>query len=107
MRRFIVIFLSLMLPCFLCSQESSFVVDQQIVKASPAKWAIPCTLDIDSCRHEPDANLIYLLDDRQVNCEAKSSFYHFAWKIQNKGGIEGLSHYEIDFDPSYEKIVLH
>lgn len=51
----------------------------------------------------------YLLADRQVQLKGASreSYNHFALKIQSESGLERSANVEIEFDPSYQKLLIH
>jgi hypothetical protein len=51
----------------------------------------------------------YLLSDRQVRVtgQMREVFSHFARQIVNDAGLEGSSQISIDYEPSYQSLVLH
>jgi transglutaminase-like putative cysteine protease len=51
----------------------------------------------------------YLLLDRQVRVDGAmiEAYNHVAKRIANDAGLEGASRVSVDFDPSYQSLVLH
>lgn len=80
----------------------------QVVVPTPS-WVAP--IDISTVR-DVDAKTIkggyfYLVVDEQVNAVLHHSFYHYATKVVSEAGLEAASQIEINYDPSYQKVLLH
>ena len=48
-----------------------------------------------------------LLADAQYNVNKQTRYYRTVWKILSKEGCQQFTHYEMDFDPSYETLIIH
>jgi hypothetical protein len=49
----------------------------------------------------------YLLVDEQYNTLQKQNYFHYATKIVSEAGLDYASQIEINYDPSYQKAVIH
>jgi transglutaminase-like putative cysteine protease len=67
-------------------------------------------VDFDS-KAKPEENqessYYYLLLDEQENFTLQEDFTHYAYKILSNEGVQDMSDLSFDFDPSYEKLILH
>jgi len=84
--------------------------------AAPAGFAIepvPAWVSAvapDPAAKVPAAPLTYALLDRQTRLEpggGESRFFHTVSQVHEAAGLEAASQIQIDFDPSYQKLVLH
>lgn len=48
-----------------------------------------------------------LLNDCQENLNEKTTYSHFAYKIATQIDVEKMSELHIDFDPTFEKLIIH
>ncbi len=73
---------------------------------SPPSWVknIHPAENVDA--HPSQKGSQYLLADRQINLETSETFIRTVHKVL-EGGVEDASYLEIEFDPSYETILLH
>ncbi len=73
----------------------------------PSGWITPVAVEepIKIPSTAINDGIYYLLVDNQARKGA--TFKHYAQTIINKKGLESLSHISIDFDPSYEELVIH
>lgn len=49
----------------------------------------------------------YLLIDEQENTLRQETYLHFAYKVITSDGVQAMSDISIDFDPAYQKLLLH
>ena len=49
----------------------------------------------------------YLLIDEQENFLTQESYVHYAYKILTAEGLQSMSDLSFDFDPAYQKLLLH
>lgn len=54
-----------------------------------------------------EINFQCLLIDIQTNWEEKSTFFHYVVKPLTHAGISAAAEVEIDFDPTFERVVVH
>ncbi len=50
---------------------------------------------------------LFLLIDNQIDSDEKAEYYHAAKYLPSQASIQDHSYIEIEFDPSYESIILH
>lgn len=76
------------------------------IKPTPA-WVQP--LAVDASIAVPPAPLQMLLVDRQTRVEAAGTmrFAHFVRQVNDAAGLQKAAQIEVEFDPSYQKLVLH
>ena len=76
-------------------------------KGTTPHWVKSCDFPLDAIAVKPSqVNLQYLLIDTQRNWEEKTLYRHFAVKTLTQIGVENISQLNIDFDPSYCKVVI-
>ncbi|RMB56515.1 DUF2569 family protein [Dokdonia sinensis] len=56
---------------------------------------------------EDQSGFYYLLSDRQYHIPKETTYIHLAIKVLNTEGITQMSDITLDFDPTYENLVLH
>lgn len=77
-------------------------------KQPPAAWVQPSTFSLEPIPLKPSqVNVQHLLIDTQRNWEEKTTYYHRAIKVLTQNGVEHISQLKIDFNPSYQNIVMH
>ena len=98
------LFFALCLPFFLIG-----AVDQNLhhSRGEAPSWVKECDFPLEAAVKSSQVNLQYLLIDTQRNWEEKSFYYHCAVRTLTKSGIENISQLAIDFDPSYNQVVIH
>jgi len=73
-------------------------------------WVEPRELRLDDDEEGAGTAMRYLLVDRQVRVPSAGppeEFSRLVYRIASRGGLEEGSSWEVDFDPSYERIVFH
>ncbi len=74
-------------------------------------WVASATSSAEASVNEQQYRdgVVYLLVDRQwhVTDSNQSQYSHFQEKALNPSGVTEISRVSIDFDPSYQKLVLH
>ncbi|MBS0604443.1 MAG: DUF3857 and transglutaminase domain-containing protein [Verrucomicrobia bacterium] len=82
--------------------------EESIFLGPPPAWVKQCDFPLEPVPLKPSqVNLQYLLTDTQCNWIEKSHYYHFAIKALTQVGVGHLGQLDIDFSPSYEKVVVH
>ncbi|MGE4574411.1 DUF3857 domain-containing protein [Parachlamydia sp.] len=56
---------------------------------------------------EKGQNFELVLKDQQIHLDEETRFTHFAKRLLNQNGVQQHSQIEIEFDPSFESLVLH
>ncbi len=69
-------------------------------------WVAYCAVPQDVKTPE-DTNLQFLLMDSQSHWEEKTRYFHYAIKALNQSGVSSLAQVDIDFDPTYEQVIVH
>lgn len=89
--------------------SSSFAQKQGISIEKTAAW-----IDVLTTNYSPEIDIneiqdgyYYLLGDQQKNVEEKISYSHIAMKIISEAGVENASQVSIEYNPEYEKLLLH
>jgi hypothetical protein len=74
----------------------------------PPAWVQECDFAVEPIPVKPSqVNFQHLLTDIQHNWEEHTRYYHMAIKVLNQAGAEKISQFTIDFDPSYQTVVVH
>ncbi len=85
-----------------CNEESKYST------APPADWVKFCDFSLESIPIKPrQEHYQILLVDIQRNWEEKATYIHSAIKVVDQIGIDGVSQVRLDFDPSYQHLVVH
>lgn len=101
-----IIFL-LCLPCvFLSAVPMEEASTKFSIGPAPA-WVKPCDFALESPIKPSQINIQRLLDDIQINWEEKTAYVHKVIKVLDQTGAEGFTQWSIDFDPSYQNVVVH
>ena len=86
----------------------SSVDDSSHLVGPASDWVIECPFSIEPISTKPSqVNFQYLLIDMQHHWEEKTRFNHKAVKILSQAGIEKSSQFIINFDPSYQRVIVH
>jgi transglutaminase-like putative cysteine protease len=78
--------------------------------APPAPWVEELPLPADGIvpSREVSYGKYYLIDDSQAQVGATTSRYvRRAWKVLSTAGVQEASEIRMDFDPSYQNLVIH
>lgn len=72
-------------------------------------WVSPVALDESGTI---DGSLVnygfyYILNDQQISVSRKERYRHYAFRVVNNAGVEEASELRLEWDSSYEKIVIH
>ena len=88
---------------------SLYQINAQNLNQKPIPdWVEPTTPDYTASAEDAKASgFYYLLLDDQYNIEQKEYYERFTYKIVSKNGVQEMSDISIEFDPQYQKIVLH
>src|SRR5579883_1338330 len=71
-------------------------------------WVKPQSFPVEAVPLKPtQVNFQYLLIDTQRHWEAKTLYSHFAAKALTQEGVEDLSKIDIDFCPSFSRVIVH
>jgi len=77
-------------------------------KGDAPSWVKLLDFPLDAVPIKPSqVNLQYLLIDTQKNWEEKTLYRHFVIRTLTQSGIERISQVRVDFDPSYNQVVMH
>ncbi|HEY4640660.1 MAG TPA: DUF3857 and transglutaminase domain-containing protein, partial [Thermoanaerobaculia bacterium] len=81
----------------------------EVVKGPAPMWVRPVVVDAP---HTPKNDIRYgiytLLDDHQLNVtDTVVEYRRRVEKVLTSGGVQNASELSIDFDPSYESVVIH
>lgn len=107
MRRNIAFFL-LCFTTLLLKGFSSENRDIQYANGPHPYWVKPCSFSLEPVSDDTwEVNFQCLLIDVQTNWEEKSSYHHYVVKPLTHTGVSEVAEVEIDFDPTYEKVIVH
>lgn len=100
------LFFLLCLPCAFLRAVPMEEASSKFSKGSVPAWVKPC--DFAEAPVKPSQiNVQQLLDDVQINWEEKTRYVHKVVKILSQAGAEGFTKLSIDFDPSYQSVMVH
>ena len=95
---------------FLATSGRALAAEGYRVAPRPA-WAVPVAIPLDRLDDETRIRrgVHFLLADTQIMAddETSSRLVHNAYQIANKAGLSDFSDISIDFDPSYERVILN
>jgi len=83
---------------------------EEVVIGPAPMWVRPLIVDAPAAepKNEVRYGIYTLLDDHQVHVDGTVVDYHRrVRKVLTSGGVQNASELSIDFDPSYETVVLH
>src|ERR1700722_778157 len=87
------------------AQESAYT-DNFSMAPKPA-WVKPSDIPLDAKTAKPTENVQYLLMDIQRNWEEQTVFRHSVMKALTQTGMRDISELHIDFEPSFQTLILH
>lgn len=70
------------------------------------KWVNQVSIEKNDSILE-EGSSIYLFADYQDNLNEQVRYRHFAIKVLNSEGVQEMSDVSVEFDPSYQKLILH
>ena len=74
----------------------------------PGSWVSETVFDITANpKEEQSSSTYYLLADDQENTLLQEHYLHFVYKILTNEGVQEMSDLSFDFDPAYQKLILH
>jgi hypothetical protein len=74
-------------------------------EAPMAAWVIP--IDFPLAFETTDSHLKFLLIDCQEFWPEQTKYYHIAIKAFTQAGVEAIAQLEIDFEPAFQKLIVH
>jgi transglutaminase-like putative cysteine protease len=74
--------------------------------APPAAW-IDVQKNLNPETNSPDENVRYVLLDDQVNVSRKEHYHRIVEEPVNANGVQNCVQISLDYDPSYEHLVIH
>ncbi|OSY88923.1 hypothetical protein WH52_04465 [Tenacibaculum holothuriorum] len=88
---------------------TSYVSIAQVLKKGPSKWINPVDYITETSITEEQINQgnLLLLYDEQININREEIYFHLATKITDNVGVQAASSIQIDYDPSYQKLIIH
>jgi hypothetical protein len=101
-----IIFL-LCLPGFFLSAVPMEEASSKFSTGPAPAWVKPCDFGLESPVKPSQIHIQRLLEDTQINWEEKTAYVHKVIKVLNQTGAEGFTQWSIDFDPTYQSLVVH
>lgn len=99
---------------FLCSFASSLISPlgadniSNFEKGPTPEWVEECEVQLEPILLKPSqVNTQQLLIDTQRNIEEKTLYWHFANKPLTQNGVGIVAQFNIDFNPYYQKLIVH
>jgi hypothetical protein len=91
------------LACPAAAAKPNFMVQP------PPAWVQPIAPPADADKNGPEDGLRCMLDDRQVRVTAEGSqnYNHFVQQVTTSTAVERVSQLQLDFEPSYQTLVIH
>jgi transglutaminase-like putative cysteine protease len=90
------------------NKPAEIVLDIRPTFGPPAKWIVPLGFQrVSKSTIAPGEPSRWLLSDKQINVPEPETFVHTAQQIFTQTGAQNGSRYTIDFDPSYQTLILH
>lgn len=82
---------------------------RQFAVAAPPTWVepVPFTALADLPTNQVNDGIYFLLIDQQERVKEQTSFRRFVKKILSAKGVQSGAELSLNFDPSYEQLVLH
>ncbi|MBL9216621.1 MAG: DUF3857 domain-containing protein [Opitutaceae bacterium] len=78
-----------------------------VATGEPPAWVRPRTLAAPAAWRAHASGRRYLLVDRQSNLSTRETYCHHAFQVVSEEGLRSGSQVAIDYDPSYETLVVH
>ncbi len=88
-------------PFLLLASEGKYSVGPE------AAWVKPCSFNADAPVKPSQIHSQHLLVDTQRNWEEKSNYIHRVIKLLDQTAVESFTNLQIEFDPSYQQLVVH
>lgn len=101
--RFALLLLVLPLQMLMGSIAEESLVTESFVPV----WVESCDFSRNAETKPSHNNVQYLLVDFQGNWEEKAQYLHIAAKVINQSGIDEIAKLSIDFEPAFQKVVVH
>lgn len=81
----------------------------QVSKAPIPNWVNAIAYSTETSLEEDElwGGIVYLMYDRQVHVEKKTTYTRVAVEFTNGEGVEEFSEISVNYDPSYQKVVFH
>ncbi len=71
------------------------------------EWVKECEFPLETPVKPSQVNVQHLLTDTQRHCENQTLYWHFATKALTQAGVGQIAQFNINFDPSYQKLLVH
>jgi transglutaminase-like putative cysteine protease len=96
-------------PTLVALALTAHVAIAQNVKIQPVpQWVVPQKPDLKATPANGEGGgFYYLLIDRQENLAQKEAFVHCAYTFLTTEGVQEMSDFSVDFDPSYQTLAFH
>ncbi len=105
MLKILVVIIFLQLPLLVTAIG---IEDPKCSIAEAPEWVKPISFEPLDRRNEEDGeNMHYLLIDFQINLDESARVSHISKALMTSEAVQEESLIEIEFDPSYESIILH
>jgi hypothetical protein len=105
MLKTLVVFIFLQLPLLVTAIG---IEDPKCSIAEAPEWVKPISFEPQDRRNEEDSeNMHYLLIDFQINLDESARVTHVVKALMTSEAVQQESLIEVEFDPSYESIILH
>src|SRR5437764_5121669 len=90
---------------------ASATAKQNFSVQPPPAWVQPVAAPVasDTQAADADGGVRYLLFDRQVRVGAHGAeyYYHVVEQVASAADLEKVSQLQLDFEPSYQRLVIH
>ena len=76
----------------------------------PGAWVLPYELPaVEAPATEESTGTHYVFFDRQVRAgtQDQEDFFRTVWRVETTAGLQDASEIELDFDPTFERLVIH
>lgn len=97
----------LLLPVSLLLSSEVELEKELYTKGPIPSWVKECDYSLDKSHNPAQVNLQYLLTDFQRSWPDQTSYYHSVIKPLTSLGVSYAAQIEIDFSPSFQKVVVH
>jgi transglutaminase-like putative cysteine protease len=100
----------LLFVLFSCSfRVTAAAAEQEFTIEPTPSWTSSVEIDTNKNALEETASggVFYLLVNVEINGATKERYLHFAKKFLSSAGVEENSQLSFDFDPAYQKLILH
>lgn len=85
------------------------IEEEKLCMSGPSpEWVEARSFPLDPIALKPsEVNAQNLLVDIQTHWEEKCTYYHVVTKALTQAGVKEIAQVDVDFDPTYEKVVFH